>query len=214
MHVARSSGFTLVELLLAVTIVALIAALAWLLLSTTARSVAAQEARAMGPAAAARALDRIAYDLTTLFAHDDDRGCAPLLDEDGSRMSFCAVRAVGRTPDFAWSEPRRIEYRLERDDKNKFALARIEETLSGPIERITNRLLTRVSNFSIELHDGAAWHRVWPPTNTTAPLLPRMAKISIQAAGMADPITSERWIPAGHAFTSRVIRAARAPVTD
>jgi type II secretion system protein J len=214
MRYARPSGFTLVELLLATAIAALIAALAWSLLSTTARSVAAQEARASNPAAAARALDRIASDLAALFVPDGDRGCAPLLEEDGARIGFCAVRAAGRAPDFAWSAPRRIEYRLERDGGADAALTRIEEALAGPIERITNRVLTRVSTFAIELHDGAAWHRAWPPPDASPPPLPRMARISIRTEGMADAISSERWIPAGHVFTSRVIRAARAPVTD
>ncbi len=208
MRPAQSAGFTLVELLLAAAIAVLIAALAWSLLSTTGRSVSSQEARAAGPAAAARAAERAQADLAALFLPEGDAACALALEENGSRIAFCAVRAAGRTPDLVWSDPRRIEYAVENAGGPDAALVRVEEALAGPLGRVTNRVLSRVAEFAIELHDGADWRRAWPPEGVTPPPIPQRARITVRKEDMADAISAECWIPVGHSFTSRMVRSA------
>lgn len=210
---ARAAGFTLVELLLAVAIAVLVAALAWSLLSTTTRSVETQLERARGPAAAGAAIDRIEADLAAAFSPEDDENCALALQPAGEEpfaLTFCAIRAAGRTPDLLWTEPRRVEYRLAAGTGDEpGALLRLEQALSGPLETVTNVLLDRVTAFAVTLSDGVDWYTAWPPPDT-AGARPRAARVALRVGG-EEPVEAEFWLPIGHTATSRLIRASQPP---
>lgn len=209
MRSARSVGFTLVELLLSVAIAVLLAALAWSLLSTTTRSVASQQERSAGPAAAARVAERIQADLVSLFLPADDEACALALSPSPFSLSFCAMTVAGRTPDLVWSDPRRIEYAVDASRADDMTLMRVEERLSGPIGRATNRLASRVAQVSLELYDGESWQPAWPPEGATH-ARPRAARLAVRKEGMSTPVSVEFWIPVGQAFTSRIVRTGMA----
>lgn len=206
MSLARSDGFTLVEVLLSAAIAVLLAVLAWTLLSTTSRSVASQEAHASGPASAYRVADRIQADLVSLIAPDGDERCAIELRTAPFALAFCTVLSSGRTPDLVWSDPRRVEYVLEPVSDEGATLLRIEETLSGPVSRATNRLSTRITQIAVEFYDGAFWHGAWPPEDSPH-ARPRASRVSLRKEGMTESVTAEFWIPFGQAFTSTIVRA-------
>lgn len=203
------NAFTLVEVLLATAIVVVVAALAWSLLSSTSAAVGRQAARALGPQAAARALETIRADLTGLFLPPDDEACALVLRPAGADpflLSFCTIRATGRTPDLVWTEPQRVEYVLAREENRPAALLRVTHSLSGPVAASTNVVLDRVAQFRLELGDGAAWHAAWPPPEAES-TPPRIARVAVQIEEGGDVVDVDYWLPAGHSVTSRIVRS-------
>ncbi|HMP76175.1 MAG TPA: type II secretion system protein GspJ [Kiritimatiellia bacterium] len=206
-----ANGFTLVELLLAAAIAVLVAALAWSLLSTTTRSVESQMDRARGPAAAAAAIDQLRSDLNALFIAEDDPVTALELQSGSDQpfsLTFCTIRATGRTPDLVWTEPRRVEYRLAASGADEAAsLVRLEQSLSGPIETVTNTVLDRVTALNLAFSDGETWHATWPPADQND-ARPRAARATIQS-GSGEPAEAEFWLPIGHAVTSRLLRTGQ-----
>lgn len=205
----RSGGFTLVELLLSIAIAVLLAALAWSLLSTTTRSVEAQRERSYGPDAAARAVERMQADFVSLFLPTGDEACALALNPSPFSLSFCTMTVVGRTPDLVWSDPRRIDYAIEEARAGDATLVRVEERLSGPLIRATNRLADRVAQVSVELYDGEAWQSAWPPEGARN-ARPRAARIAVRNERMSSPVSVEFWIPIGQVFTARMMRTGLA----
>lgn len=206
----RVSGFTLIELLLAVAIAALVAALAWSLLSTTTRTVTGQAARAKGPQRATRAMDVLRADLMGMFLSTNDEACTLTLqstDDAPFSLSFCMVRATNRTPDLVWAEPLRVEYAIATEGGASGALVRVERSLSGPVRSETNILMERVSAVRIEFSDGAAWTNLWPDAGREA-VAPRAARVRIRAGDADEPIEAEYWIPAGTVVTSRLLRTS------
>lgn len=205
---AHCAGFTLIELVLALAIAVLVAALAWSLLFTTTDTVERQQDAARGPQAAARAMDLLAEDLTHLFIPAGDEACAPALRAAGDEpfeLSFCRMQASGSTRELPWTEPRAIVYRVGGGDSFTAALLRVSATLSG-VERVeTNVLVERIESLRVEFSDGAAWHAGWPPPEG-GDLKPRVARVELRLPGRIEPLSAEYWLPAGHVETSRIIR--------
>lgn len=205
---AHRAGFTLIELVLALAIAVLVAALAWSLLFTTTDTVERQQDAARGPQAAARAMDLLAEDLTHLFIPAGDDACALALRAAGDEpfeLSFCRMQASGSTRELPWTEPRAIVYRVGGGDPFTAALVRVSATLSG-VERVeTNVLVERVESMRVEFSDGAAWYAGWPPPEG-GDLKPRVARVELRLPGQLEPLAAEYWLPAGHVETSRIIR--------
>ncbi len=212
-HGSRRGGFTLVELLLAVALASVVAALAWSLLSSTTRAVEREADRARGPDAAARAVELVRDDLERMFLPPGDPACALELAAGGDappRLAFCAVHVAARTADLAMGEPYRVEYTLAPEGgAGAAALLRISERLSGEMERETNVVLRPCSAFRVELGAGGTWQAKWPH-ETAGGAPPRAARVTVQARADDPPADAEFWIPAGHSLTSRFVRAGQA----
>lgn len=205
------AGFTLIEVLLAVAIAAVVAALAWSLLSSTTRAVERETLQARGPAAAAQAVEQMREDLTRLFLPAGDSACALGLRANGSepfRLEFCAMDAVGQTSELVWAESRRIEYVVVPTDGGVEALLRITERMAGDVGRETNVVLRPCAAARVELSNGSEWFAQWPAPEGES--IPRLARISLQAHREEPAAAAEFWLPVGHSITSRLLRAGSA----
>lgn len=211
--VGRSrSGFTLVELLVALVIATLIAVIIVALYGTATRTVTDQQARAKGPHAAAQTLDIMADDLARAFFHTRTTNDFLVLENGGTnqaagltaRLAFCTLDpAQGGEPD--WAGIRRVTYQV--DSSPGGGLLRVDQPLVGPGSQdggTTNVMLRGVSTFQVEIFDGTEWQGTWA-AKAGDERRPRIARVAI---GSPDWPTqqAELMIPAGHSVTSRLIR--------
>ena len=174
----RSSerGFTLVELLIAMAIVAVIGVIALTGLSTVMQQQAIAEERAQRWRDIQFAMHVIAQDLAQVH---------PRAARDESGETWEASFLVGPNEQFAvelsrggWTNPAglprghvlRVAYDWEPDGSTlvRFHWPSIDRTLTTPPAR--TELLTGVDDIQIRLLDrNGQWHREWPPLDLSSP---------------------------------------------
>ena len=210
------AGFTLVELLIALVLAGLVAALLVGLYGLATRTVFDQQQRARGPHAAALALDQLQADLGRAFLRADDtndlftleNGGTSRTDQATAQLAFLTFDPLAEgDPD--WAVCRRVRYRVEPG--NPPALLRIHQPLSGPGSLdppLTNVLLRGLDTFTVELFDGVAWQEVWAgqPAEARRPQAARITIGDAQWRGQHPTQRAEFMIPAGLGVTSTVIR--------
>lgn len=171
---SSSSGFTLVEVILAVSIAALVLASLFALYFATSQSVDAQSERRAGGASMSRAMDRLTRDLSNALPVPgyDEGGFALTKGEpehgDGSVLRFCTARRTdpfdGDTRALRWFEIIEVDYRLERAPRERGKLVRTERPLVGPgaiSPPSTNVLAVGVDGFEVQIRQGAEWVDEW-----------------------------------------------------
>ncbi|MCS6770920.1 MAG: prepilin-type N-terminal cleavage/methylation domain-containing protein [Kiritimatiellae bacterium] len=198
----RSSGFTLVELLVALSIAALVAGIVWIALSVSSRAVATLLERTGTARLSATAASRIEADLTAMFVPAGDLSCALALSSTPFSVSFCAVFSEGRAEEWLWGNPYRVHYALKGSDEDNRDLIRVLTPLSGSIRAATNIVARRVRFLELQLHDGSTWYSNWPPDSGST-IVPRAARLSLLLQGMSAPHEAVWWLPAGHVASNR-----------
>lgn len=185
MRGSRQYGFTMVELLIAVGIMALLGTVGSLLLNTSLENQAAIEARQ-------QTLERMALALT-VFRRDveqitpriprDSQGdamAANLVAEqvgDNSEVEFVHAgrrvlpgRGLGGTLE-------RVRYVREEKELIRYSAAVADPTTNTPWQRQV--LLNDVSEFVVELYDGNRWSTFWPPSTQVTAAQPRSLRMTI-----------------------------------
>ncbi|MFH0954370.1 MAG: type II secretion system protein GspJ [Verrucomicrobiota bacterium] len=216
---AGRSGMTLIELLLAIVIAVLVAALVFSVYHVVSVTLQGQQARRRGPDAAARALEQLARDLECTYAVPGDDTTKLSVSAGGgesgaeSDLSFCtAILPEGET-DLRWFEIQRVRYRVTAEAAGH-VLLRESQALAGPgaaAPPVTNTLAEGIERFRVAVYDGSGWKGSWPEPGPDSPTCPRAARLEIEASSGSGTrgFQTEVFIPAGNVITSAVVRAAR-----
>lgn len=203
---AVSTGFTLVELMLALSIAVVLVGLIFSLYFAVSRTVNEQHDRRTGGTAMILALEQVTRDLVNATPVPGyDEGGFLLETEEGARgpasqLTFCSGRArrapTGETHDLAetetedstardlrWFEVWEISYRLEYAPRERGRLIRTERPIVGP-ESLepprTNVLATGVDQFHVQVRQDDDWTDTWTvdPHDEQA-TWPRAARITL-----------------------------------
>lgn len=183
----KSSGFTLIELMLALAVAVVLLGLIFSLYLTLSRAVDDQHARRAGGAAMIHALDRLTRDLTSaLPVPGHDEGGFMLETQDAargpsSRITFCTTRPTGfrneseqdasaerevsgMERDGRWFDVVEVAYWLDYTPRERGRLIRTERPLLGPdaLEPArTNVLVTGVDGFHVRVRRKDEWVDAW-----------------------------------------------------
>ena len=169
------AAFTLVELVLAVSVAALLITLLFSLYLTLSRTVDDQHERRIGGVALVRALDRITQDLISAQPVPGyEEGGFSLDTQDGARgpassVSFCTARtetwgADADERDLRWFELLEVTYHLERKPRERGRLIRTERPLVGPGSlgpAQTHVLANGVNAFHLRVWIDGEWTGEW-----------------------------------------------------
>ena len=221
------NGFTLVELLLAVSLAVVLLALIFSLYLAVSRAVDARRERRDGGAAMVHGMERLSRDLTgALPVPGYDEGGFLLETErasrgSSSRLVFCTTRgrspsevlgrraseeaeAMGLERDPRWFDLVEVVYWLEYQPRERGRLMRSERPLVGPeaLEPArTNVLATGVDVFHVHVRSEDEWVDQWeadPDDRETQ--WPRAARITLEPdehAQGARALTMDVLIPTG-----------------
>jgi type II secretion system protein J len=213
-HRHRRSGMTLIELLLAIAIAALVITLVFSIYRTVSVTMQGQDERRRGADAAADAVQRIARDMACTFAPKSDNQCSFTLEKDtlppaASKLSFCAaVMPEGQT-DLRWFELHRVAYRVGADSKDVVVLFRENQPLVGPgafAPPVTNVLARDVESFRVTAYDGSEWADEWSSGDMACPRAARI-ELTVRYGSGTKTFETEVLIPVGNSVTSTVVRA-------
>ena len=214
----RRAGLTLIELVVALAIAAVVFATVFLLYRVTAGAALRQNDRAaaFAPEAAFAELRR---DAAGLVPPGLDDACEFTLENealpDGHRtakLTFCTWRSLPGERDLFWSSAGHVEWRLEGAGTATAALVRIHAPLVGPqaTAPVTNVLMAGVASFRAALLYAGTWNDRWPGggDSNAVPSALRIEIVPSLPAGRATNWTTDLLIPAGLAFTSGFERVA------
>jgi type II secretion system protein J len=187
---------TLVELLLALAIAGLLAALLYSAYHTIRTAASGQKERGQGEAALNHALDRMVRDLAAARYVDADALCAFAHTagegpEPYPGLSFCTYLLPPDEEDLRWVDLCRVSYRAVRNEHGNHDLVREDAPLAGPAAAIEPRRLVLVPDletFALAFFDGAEWVETWAPEKGDA--YPQAVRISLEAAGAPGPRTT------------------------
>jgi general secretion pathway protein J len=188
----HSAGFTLVELLIAIGIMALLGTVGALLLNTSLENKAAIETRQ-------QKLERVALGLTIL--RRDIEQITPRIprDELGDAMAANIVaEQVGEDSELEFvhagrrvlpgrglgSQLERVRYVKEEQELIRYSAAVADPASNTPWQR--QILLEEVSQFEVELYDGERWSTFWPPSTQVAASQPLALRIKTSVGPWPD----------------------------
>lgn len=193
----RPSGFTFVELLLALALGTLVAAILAALVHGLLVAGTGQASRFQGPFAARAALRVLSREIACAYAPPGE-DLAPLRlstsTEPGQpdvRLAFYApVRAEPRS--LGGYDVEQVAYEVMRIGEGRRELRRIAAPCSGPATNapVTNRLFEGRFTLAIAALTNAHPHAAWPPPDVEKPALPSSLRLSLAVDG-EDPIATE-----------------------
>jgi general secretion pathway protein J len=170
--VNRCRGFTLLELLVAMAIVAIIGVMALVGLSEVINQQTIARERAERWREVQFAMRMVAQDLAQIHPRPAREelgdGYQPSLRADPNAQFALEVSRAGwaNPAGFARGTVLRVAYDWEDDTLVRFYWPVTDRTLATPA--IRTELMTGVSNLEIRFLDNAGqWHIDWPPTNLT-----------------------------------------------
>ena len=207
----RPAGFTFVELLLALALGALVAAILGALLHGLFAAGQNQSGRLRGPFAARAALRTLSRELACAFAPPVEN-LAPLQlsvsTEVGQPETVLSFYVPGPGP--LGYDVEQVTYEIARTRGTRREWRRIAVPCSGPLTNapVTNVLFEGPFTLAVEvLADGAA-HSVWPPpAGETPPGLPASVQLTLALPGQ-DPRPTEVLIQAATGIRCPIERAA------
>ena len=199
------SGFTLLELLLAITIAVIVISILYAVFHVIIQSTEIGERRRSVMGHAIEGIDTLARDLQSAYASDVETNCAFALHDrsaSGERdavLEFCATLATDTEPDPRWYDVVQLRYERVREGAED-RLVRIHQVV-GQVEdegAVTNIIARFVTGWNVEVYDGEEWVVSWPAEKT--PVLPLAARIrlSIVQNGDALELPATIFIPAGN----------------
>ena len=185
----RCGGFTLLEILLALSVLSILLLLLLSAFTGAARVRETLSARSRGFRQVRLVLDRIGTDLMGAFASTAREESALTLREDqlsgmpAATLVFTAFQLpdgdVGRPP----AEVVKIKY-FPRIGADGVTLELHREQSDLPF--VENRIASRESavaeglrGFRVEVFDGAAWVKEWPPGGRAKTALPKKAAVTL-----------------------------------
>lgn len=199
----RVSGFTLLELMLAMGLASLVILLVLALAFTVSRAVSERQVRRTGPVALLRAMNQLTRDLMNHFpaAGYEQGGFAleidPPLRGPASRLTFCSALAAPVDTDSRWFELAQVGYYLEQIPGQPGRLIRTRQPLVGPgaLELPVRDVLAKgIDGFSVEILRETDWLEEW--VGKPEDVGPAAARITLQPAD-GKAYTLEVLIPSG-----------------
>ena len=216
----RTSGFTLVELLLAIALSVLVAAILAALIRGLLTAGDGQSSRIRGPLAARAAVRTLSREIACAFA-PPIKGLAPLKlatsTEPGkpevSLSLYAPVPAEsGTAGDY---DIEHITYEVLQDGPESRELHRISAPCSGPLTNAptTNLVLNGRFTLAIEALTNGTAQTEWPPPQAETPVLPTSLRLSLSLPG-EDPLQTEVLIQTATGIPSPVERKTEAPAGE
>lgn len=209
----RPAGFTFVELLLALALSAVVAAILASLLHGLLVAGEGQSARARGPYAAKNALRQIIRDAACAFAPPGadlkpmELSTSPDPAQPEVRLAFYAPAPA----ETAWRQAydiHRVVFEVRRQPDGLRELHRIAAPCSGPFTNspTTNLLLSGRFTLAIEAVTNEATHAEWPLPNAQPPFpLPSSLRLALDLRGH-DPLHTDVLIQAACGIPSPLPR--------
>lgn len=210
--IRRTSGFTFAELLVALALGALVAAILAALVHGLLVAKTGQSSRHRGPFAARAALRTLSREIASAFAPPDEN-LVPLRlststepDKPDVRLDFYApVPAEPRS--IGGYDVHQIAYEVMRVDGGLRELRRIAAPCSGPDAPapVTNRLFVGRFRLAVSALTNANPLAEWPPADLQPPTLPTSIRLSLAVDG-DDPVETEVLIQSAVGIRSPVER--------
>lgn len=214
---ARSAGFTLVELLLAIALGVLVAGIVAALVHGLLAAGNGQSSRAQGPLAARAAIRTLSREIACAFA-PPLKNLAPLKLASSTEPGKPEVALSFYAP--VPAEPvavggydiEQVTYAVLPAGPGLRELQRISVPCSGPFTNapVTNRVLNGRFTLVIEALTNGIAQAEWPPPKTETPVLPTSLRLSLSLPGEA-PLQTEVLIQAANGIPSPVARKAETP---
>ncbi|WP_164503469.1 type II secretion system minor pseudopilin GspJ [Pleionea sediminis] len=195
----KSQGFSLLEIIVAVAITAIISVLAFQQLST---AVGTQESVKQSDDALAqlqRAINRISTDLQQVAARSvrneyGDKVPALMGDKNGAESFLSFTRQGKRNPaNLPRTELERVTYRLEEDKLVREQWATLDIALEE--QKLPLTLMEDVLKFEVEFYADEEWMESWPiedymgaPQEQLSNNFPRAVKVTIETATLGQLI--------------------------
>ncbi len=216
--IARAPGFTFVELLLALALGALVAAILAALVHGLLSAGEGQAARANGPFAARSALRTLSHEISCAFS-PPVQDLAPLQLSTSTEVGKPEVVLSFYAP--VPAEPRilggydihHVTYEVSPTRDGQRALQRISSPCSGPLTNapVTNRLFEGRFVLAIEAMTNGTACAEWPPgENGEKPVLPASIRLSLSMPG-EELLQTEVILQAATPIRSPVERKAAEP---
>jgi len=209
---------TLLEVLVALAIASIVFASVFLIYRTAAASAIRQREHERTAFAPAEALAELQRDISNLMPDGLDENCTlKLTTKDDkefgllSEISFCCWQADAASGEGLRADAERVAWRVEQPGTRSACIARVASRAAGPeaATAITNRFLTGIARFHLQLHDGNDWLDAWPPPKQEGEkkaVRPQTLRVELAMEGGATNWTTDFIVPIGMVFTSRVER--------
>jgi general secretion pathway protein J len=184
----RERGFSLIELLVAVAVFAVAAALSWAGLAAVTRTHERLSAEQDAFAAVQRSVDLLSRDLGSAVirpVRDANGGALPALVGDDAHVEFTRIGYAG-APDTAQSALERVAWRL---DGHALTRARWPVLDRAPdTAPMTRKLDEHVDGLLLRYFDHAGrWQSSWPaPSDADPAPLPRAVEFRIRFADLGE----------------------------
>ncbi len=192
-------GFTLIEILLAVSLIAMMAALVFGSLYMTTNAIEAARAKSADEQIVRRTLSL----MTDELAVSESRAIGPWMgindQRDGQPADSVAFLTMGqfRGADSAKdTELVRIVYTREGDRLLRFSRRNLFSLTDESVEKI--ELATKVKGFNVRYYDGKSqlWRDEWDSRGK--PGIPKAILLELTLLqGKADPLTVRQWVTVG-----------------
>ncbi len=217
---ARKSGFTLVELLLALALGVLVAGILATLIHSLLAAGNGQSSRVHGPLAARSVLRSLSREIACAFA-PPIKDLAPLRLSTSTEVGKPKVLLAFYAPVPAGSgvagsyDIEQVTYEVIQIGQGLRELRRIAAPCSGPFTNalVTNLLLNGRFTLAIEAITNGATHAEWPPPKTEKAILPASMSLSLSLVG-EDTIQTEVLIQAANGIASPVDRKDETPEAE
>ena len=184
----RRAGFTLVELLLAMTLAILVAGILAALLRGLLEAGDGQSARIRGPVASRAAVQHLARELACAFA-PPVKDLVPLRLATSTEPGKPEVRLdfYAPVPAPLGYDIEQVAYEVERTADGSRELRRISTPCSGPFTNapVTNLLLRGGFSMAIEAVTNDIARADWPPPGDGAAHLPTSLRLALDRPGEA-----------------------------
>ncbi len=188
----RVAGFTLVELLIAIGIMALLGTMASVMLNSALASqeVVAQRQQQLERLALALQIMRRDFEQLTPRIPRDEQGDAMAArlqgEQVGEHSEVEFVHGGRRTlpGQLLASSLERVRYRLEDGELLRYSAAVADPTANSPWQK--RSLLDGVDRFIVSFYDGSRWGNFWPPSTQLNALQPQGLRIEMDVGPWPD----------------------------
>ncbi len=213
----RREAFTLVELLLAISLGVLVAAILAALIHGLLSAGGGQTARLQGPAADRAALRSLSREIACAVP-PPVRDLAPMRLSTSTEPGKPDVRLafyvpVPAEPAFAHGfDIEQVAFEVQADASGLRELRRISAPCSGPLTNapVTTLLLAGRFTLAIEALTNDTPHAEWPPPGASPPVLPTSVRLSLSRPG-EEPLRTEVLVQTALGIRSPLEREPDAP---
>jgi len=182
----RAAGFTLVEVLVAIFIFAIVSAIAMGGYNELVKQSDIASAGAARTRAVQSTMQRLALDFTSLEPRPVREPLGDSL-EPALRSDARSSEQIAELTHSGWSNPagqprstlQRVSYRLEDKTLVREYWVVLDRTLTGEPQRA--EMIDRVDKMALRFMDAnRSWHEQWPPLGYSAPDAPQLRPIAVE----------------------------------